>query len=97
MEIAQRVWITKRLFNIKQYEDEKPIDYDVLPKRFMNEPLPSGRAKGSKAFISEEDYSKSLQLLHEKRGFDENGVLTRRRDKIRNKFLIFFFLLNMTE
>jgi aldehyde:ferredoxin oxidoreductase len=32
MEIAQRIWITKRLFNINQYEDEKPIDYDVLPK-----------------------------------------------------------------
>ncbi|MHA1552420.1 MAG: aldehyde ferredoxin oxidoreductase family protein [Candidatus Heimdallarchaeaceae archaeon] len=76
MEIAQRIWITKRLFNISQYEDEKPIDYDVLPKRFMNEPLPSGRAKGSKAFISEEDYKKSLQLLYEKRGLDEFGIPT---------------------
>ncbi|MHA1419561.1 MAG: aldehyde ferredoxin oxidoreductase family protein [Candidatus Heimdallarchaeaceae archaeon] len=74
MEIAQRIWITKRLFNINQYEDEKPIDYDVLPKRFMNEPLPSGRAKGSKAFISEEDYKKSLQLLYEKRGLDKYGI-----------------------
>jgi aldehyde:ferredoxin oxidoreductase len=52
----------------------KPIDFDILPKRFMNEPLPSGRAKGSKAFISEEDYNKSLQLLYEKRGLDEFGV-----------------------
>ena len=74
MEIAQRIWITKRLFNINQYEDEKPIDYDVLPKRFMNEPLPSGRAKGSKAFISEEDYKESLQLLYKKRGLDEYGT-----------------------
>ncbi|MBY9001230.1 MAG: aldehyde ferredoxin oxidoreductase family protein [Candidatus Heimdallarchaeota archaeon] len=74
MEIAQRIWITKRLFNISQYQDEKPIDYDVLPKRFMNEPLPSGRAKGSKAFISEDDYNKSLQLLYRKRGLDEFGV-----------------------
>jgi aldehyde:ferredoxin oxidoreductase len=28
----------------------------------------------SKAFISEEDYKKSLQLLYEKRGLDEYGV-----------------------
>ncbi len=77
MEIAQRIWITKRLFNINQYEDEKPIDYDVLPKRFMNEPLPSGRAEGSKAFISEEDYKKSLQLLYKKRGLDEFGIPTK--------------------
>ncbi|MCG3221233.1 MAG: aldehyde ferredoxin oxidoreductase C-terminal domain-containing protein, partial [Candidatus Heimdallarchaeota archaeon] len=77
MEIAQRIWITKRLFNINQYEDEKPIDYDILPKRFMNEPLPSGRAKGSKAFISEEDYNKSLQLLYKKRGLDQSGIPTK--------------------
>jgi len=40
----------------------------------MNEPLPSRRAKGSKAFINEEDYNKSLQFLYEKRGLDECGV-----------------------
>ncbi len=74
MEIAQRIWITMRLFNVKRYTDKKPIDFDVLPNRFMNEPLPSGRAKGSKAFISEEDYKKSLQLLYKKRGLDEFGI-----------------------
>lgn len=52
----------------------KPIDFDILPKRFMNESLPSGRSKGSKAFISEEDYKKPLQLLYEKRGLDEYGI-----------------------
>ncbi len=76
MEIAQRIWITKRLFNINQFDNYKPIDYDVLPNRFMNEPLPSGRAEGSKAFVSEEDFEKSLQLLYEKRGLDEYGVPT---------------------
>ncbi|MHA1200429.1 MAG: aldehyde ferredoxin oxidoreductase family protein [Candidatus Heimdallarchaeaceae archaeon] len=74
MEIAQRVWITMRMFNVKRYGDKKPIDYDILPKRLMNEPLPSGRAKGSKAFISEEDYNISLQLVYEKRGLDEYGI-----------------------
>lgn len=74
MEIAQRIWITMRMFNVKRYGDKKPIEYDVLPKRLMNEPLPSGRAKGSKAFISEEDYNQSLQLVYEKRGLDEYGI-----------------------
>jgi len=77
MEIAQRIWITKRLFNINQYEGKKPIEFDVLPKRFMQEPLPSGRAEGSKAFISEEDYNESLQSLYKKRGLDEFGVPTK--------------------
>ena len=74
MEIAQRIWITKRLFNINQFDDYKPIEYDVLPHRFMNEPLPSGRAEGSKAFDNEEDFKKSLQLLYKKRGLDEVGI-----------------------
>jgi aldehyde:ferredoxin oxidoreductase len=77
MNIAQRIWITKRLFNINQYEGKKPIDFDVLPKRFMQEPLPSGRAEGSKAFISEEDYNKSLQSLYTKRGLDKFGIPTK--------------------
>ncbi len=74
MEIAQRIWITKRLFNINQHDNYRPIDYDVLPNRLMNEPLPSGRAEGSKAFDSEEDFKKSLQLVYKKRGLDEIGI-----------------------
>ena len=76
MEIAQRIWITKRLFNINQYEDKKPIEFDVLPKRFMTEPLPSGRAEGSKAFINQEDYDNCLQYLYKKRGLDQSGIPT---------------------
>ncbi len=74
MEIAQRVWITMRMFNVKRYGDKKPIEYDQLPKRLMQEPLPSGRAEGSKAFIDENDYNKCLQLVYQKRGLDEYGV-----------------------
>ena len=43
----------------------------------MNEPLPSGRAEGSKAFISDEDYKESLQLLYKKRGLNEFGIPTK--------------------
>lgn len=78
MEIAHRIWIIKRLFNIEQHTDYKPIDFDVLPDRFMNEPLPSGRAEGCKAFFTEEDFQKSLQTLYEKRGLDRYGVPTKK-------------------
>ena len=73
-EIAQRIWITMRMFNVKRYGNKKPIEFDQLPKRLMQEPLPSGRAEGSKAFIDEDDYTKCLQLVYEKRGLDEFGV-----------------------
>ncbi|TFG09256.1 hypothetical protein EU534_02340, partial [Candidatus Heimdallarchaeota archaeon] len=73
-EIAHRVWITMRMFNVKRYENKKPIEFDQLPKRFMTEPLPSGRAEGSKAFVDEDDYNKCLQLLYQKRGLDANGI-----------------------
>jgi len=73
-EIAHRIWVTMRMFNVKRYGDKKPIEFDQLPKRFMTEPLPSGRAEGSKAFIDEDDYNKCLQLLYQKRGLDITGV-----------------------
>ena len=74
MEIAQRIRVTKRLFNINQHDNYRLINYDVLPHRLMNEPLPSGRAEGSKTFDNEEDFKKSLQLLYKKRGLDEIGI-----------------------
>ena len=74
LEIAQRIWITMRMFNVNRYGDKKPIEFDQLPKRLMNNPLPSGRAKGSKAFLDVEDYNRCLQMFYEKRGLDEYGI-----------------------
>lgn len=75
-EIAKRIWILKRLFNIREYGAQPPKKFDTLPPRFMKEPLPSGRAAGRTAFISEEDFEKSLLTLYKKRGLDENGTPT---------------------
>jgi aldehyde:ferredoxin oxidoreductase len=76
-DIARRVWLLKRLFNIREFGDKKPIEFDTLPKRFMKEPLPSGRAKGRTAFIDEEDFINSMQALYAKRGLDEEGYPTK--------------------
>ncbi len=74
--IARRIWILKRMFNIREYGDKKPFEFDTLPKRFMTEPLPSGRAKGKTAFVNEEDFKKSMLSLYEKRGLNNEGYPT---------------------
>ena len=73
-DVARRIWIMKRLFNIREFGDKKPIEFDNLPKRFMKEPLPSGRAKGKTAFVNDEDFIESRRILYEKRGLDAEGV-----------------------
>ncbi|MHA1202496.1 MAG: aldehyde ferredoxin oxidoreductase C-terminal domain-containing protein [Candidatus Heimdallarchaeaceae archaeon] len=76
-DIARRVWLLKRMFNIREFGDKKPIEFDTLPKRFMKEPLPSGRAKGRTAFIDEEDFVNSMQALYANRGLDAEGYPTK--------------------
>ena len=38
--IARRVWIMTRMFNIREFGEKDPIDFDNLPKRFMKELFP---------------------------------------------------------
>ena len=79
--IARRVWLLGRMFNIREFGDKNPIEFDVLPKRFMEEPLPSGRAEGKTAFINLDDFIKSRSLLYSKRGLDELGYPTKKELK----------------
>lgn len=74
IDIARRIWIAKRMFNVREFEPNKPREFDVLPHRFMEEPIPSGRAKGCKAFVDEHDFNKSLDTLYEKRGINQDGT-----------------------
>jgi aldehyde:ferredoxin oxidoreductase len=77
VEIAQNIWSLTRYFNMREFAiKEKPAgEFDTLPYRILHEPLPTGSAAGSKAFISEDDFKQGLQFLYEKRNCDPNGDL----------------------
>ncbi len=66
--IGRRAENLGRLINLKL----KPDLRDEIPKR-RREPLPSGPARGSKAFLSEEEFKRGLQWFL----WDENGKPTR--------------------
>lgn len=70
-EIGNRVFTLIRSFNCGEGITRQD---DHLPARAMNETLPSGVAKGCKAFISEEDKEQCLDKYYALRGWDQNGI-----------------------
>jgi len=70
-EIGNRIFTLIRSVNCGEGITRKD---DSLPARAMNEPLPSGVAKGCKAFVSEEDKEQCLNRYYELRGWDNNGI-----------------------
>ncbi len=76
-EIASRIWLLSRLFNIREY-DKPPRAYDKLPPRHMKEPIPNGPMKGLTAFVSQQDFEDSLTKLYRLRGCDSDGNPTRK-------------------
>jgi aldehyde:ferredoxin oxidoreductase len=75
--VADRVWILARMFNIREYENP-PRYYDVLPQRFMKEPVPDGPTKGYTAFTSPQDFEASLTELYKRRGCTLEGHPTKK-------------------
>ncbi|MFW9934685.1 MAG: aldehyde ferredoxin oxidoreductase family protein [Candidatus Thorarchaeota archaeon] len=71
-EVANRTWILARMFNIREF-NEPARQYDKLPHRFMNEPIPDGPTKGYTAFISHQDFEESLTELYKRRGCNPEG------------------------
>jgi len=66
--LGERVWNTTRLFNLREgmtTADER------LPRRFIDEPLPSGPRQGHR--ITESDMKYLLQDYYALRGWDEAG------------------------
>ncbi|PWI47892.1 hypothetical protein CEE45_09620 [Candidatus Heimdallarchaeota archaeon B3_Heim] len=78
VEIAQNIWSLTRYFNMREFMIHKnPAGvYDTLPHRILNEPLPTGSAAGSKAFISKEDFQQGLKYLYDMRRCKDDGDLT---------------------
>lgn len=68
LELGERVWSLGRLFNLR--EGFTRAD-DTLPRRFMEEPLPSGPSKGHR--IGADDLNKMLDRYYELRGWDGEG------------------------
>lgn len=69
---AERIWSLSRAFNNTLFVDRSK---DILCHRLMNDPLPSGPAKGCTAFVSAKDHQDCLDRYYELRGWDENGIV----------------------
>lgn len=66
--LGERIWNQTRLFNLREGLTAR---LDRLPKRIVEEPLPSGPHKGRR--ISEADMNVMLTEYYRQRGWDKNG------------------------
>ncbi|MFO7803786.1 MAG: aldehyde ferredoxin oxidoreductase family protein [Desulfovermiculus sp.] len=66
--LGERIWNLTRQFNLREGLD--PAE-DTLPRRFVQEPLPSGPYKGH--HISQEDMAALKKDYYSLRGWDEQG------------------------
>jgi aldehyde:ferredoxin oxidoreductase len=73
MERAHGIWTLTRAFNVREGFSRKD---DTVSWRLVNDPLPSGRAKGAVAFLSEADRNACLDTYYELRGWAADGVPT---------------------
>ncbi len=67
------IWDLTRAFNAREGVRRKD---DTVSYRHLNDPLPSGRAKGAVSFVSEADRQACIDKYYELRGWDEDGVPT---------------------
>jgi aldehyde:ferredoxin oxidoreductase len=74
MKIGERVWNLIRMFNVREGISRKD---DTLPRRFIEEPVPSGPAKGHK--ITPEEFNEMLSEYYKLRGWDEEGRPTKEK------------------
>lgn len=67
-KVGERVNNIERAFNVREGFARKD---DVLPRRIMKEPMPSGPSKGQ--MIRKRDLDSMLDEYYENRGWDNNG------------------------
>lgn len=68
LEAGDRIWNMERIWNIKAGIDPSQ---DKLPKRLLEDAIPSGPSKGHKSRLAE-----MLPLYYKERGWDEKGIPT---------------------
>jgi aldehyde:ferredoxin oxidoreductase len=71
MKVGERIWNLIRLFNIREGFTRKD---DTLPKRVLEEPIPSGPSKGFN--LGTEKFEEMLSTYYKLRGWDKTGIPT---------------------
>lgn len=71
-QLGERIWNTTRTFNLREGMDTAD---EILPRRFIEEPLPSGPYKGHR--ITEQDMKYLLRDYYRIRGWDSEGKPTK--------------------
>jgi aldehyde:ferredoxin oxidoreductase len=74
LEIGRRIVVLERAINTRYGIRRKD---DRLPRRFMEEPLPSGPAKGEK--FDKKQFEKMLDIYYSKRGWDKKTGLIKKQ------------------
>ena len=78
MQAGERIWNLQKLFNLRAGERPEDSSY---PRRFYEEPLPEGPAKGKK--LDAEAVREALQEYYAARGWDEDTGVPR-AEKLRS-------------
>lgn len=75
LKLSEKVWHMTRYFNVREIKDFGR-GYDYPPRRFYEEPIPNGPNEGN--CFSKEDIDVMLDEYYEARGWDKNGIPTRK-------------------
>jgi len=78
--IGERIWNAERVFNILSFGDGR--EYDTLPKRLLEEPMPEGPAKGYVVKLSE-----MLDKYYEVRGWKDGRPTRAKLEELGLKWL----------
>lgn len=69
LQLGERIWNQVKLFNLREGFTRKD---DRLPRRFFEQPLPTGEHKGSA--LNEQEMQQLLDEYYELRGWNEEGI-----------------------
>jgi len=72
-KVAERIYTLERMLLVRDGMSRKE---DTLPRRYFEEPVSSGPAKG--AVVTRDDFDRMLDECYSLHGWDENGVPRRR-------------------